>query len=529
MPSGAQLSEVSENMCQVVHNFLLNCSPAGDGIESEHLRHGINSDIPRHISNMLSLCLRFSVVPDSFANGLLIPIPKKAGCDTSLAKNWRPIIMSTTFSKLLEMYVLEESSSHVFSDLQFGFVPGRGTEMATALVNDVVSYANTRGSTVYTCSLDAEGAFDAIPHCVIFEKASSVLPEHCWHIMVNWYNRLTVQVKWCQKLSTKIDVCIGTRQGGISSPFLFNIFYQDLVEKLSKCSGGILINNDTYNVFCYADDLILTSLSVTGLQELIDTANSYITEHGLKFNPTKTICTTLGCRNFEDTPQWHLNNTILREEAAVTYLGTVLSNNTKHHIDTRIKAAHRAFYGLQSAGLCANGVSPIVSAHMLSVAIQPILSYGCFTLNAERNVIKELDKAQAKLLKSALGLPKSCHNTPLLEALALKKIAKTLQVQQLSLLRNALFNNSKARTFYLYMIKRGTTQSDKNLITRCFNIRKTHHVSLMRYVFDERYANQCKKQIHSVPQNGVTDSVRTLLTNYSQHSKQILKMLLSPF
>ena len=89
--------------------------------------------------------------------------------------------------------------------------------------------------------------------------------------------------------------------------------------------------------------------------------------------------------------------------------------------------------------------------------------------------------------------------------------------------------NSKARTFYLYMIKRGTTQSDKNLITRCFNIRKTHHVSLMRYVFDERYANQCKKQIHSVPQNGVTDSVRTLLTNYNQHSKQILKMLPSPF
>ena len=75
------------------------------------------------------------------------------------------------------------------------------------------------------------------------------------------------------------------------------------------------------------------------------------------------------------------------------------------------------------------------------------------------------------------------------------------------------------------MIKRGTTQNDNNLITRCFNIRKTHHVSLMRYVFDE----QCKKHIHSVLQNGVTDSVRTLLTNYNQHSKQILKMLLSPF
>ena len=249
-------------------------------------------------------------------------------------------------------------------------------------------------------------------------------------------------------------------------------------------------------MFCYADDLILTSLSVTGLQELIDTANSYITEHGLKFNSTKTICTTLGCRNFEDTPQWHLNNTILREEAAVTYLGTVLSNNTKHHIDTRIKSAHRAFYGLQSAGLCADGVSPIVSAYMLSVAIQPILSYGCSTLNADRNV-KELDKAQAKLLKSALGLSKFFHNTSLLEALPLKKIATTLQVQQLSLLKNAIINNSKARTFYMYMIKRGTTQSDKNLNTRCFNIRKTHHVSLIRYVLDELHVCQSVQETNT--------------------------------
>ena len=74
----------------------------------------------------------------------------------------------------MEMYILEESSGHIFSDSQFGFVSGRGTEIATALVNDVISYSNVRGSTVYTCSLDGEGAFDAIPHCVLFKKASEV-------------------------------------------------------------------------------------------------------------------------------------------------------------------------------------------------------------------------------------------------------------------------------------------------------------------------------------------------------------------
>ena len=128
------------------------------------------------------------------------------------------------------------------------------------------------------------------------------------------------------------------------------------------------------------------------------------------------------------------------KEAAVTYLGTVLSSNPKLHFDTTIKSETRVFYDLQCAGLCARGVATTVSAHMFNVAIQPILTYGCTTLNFTRSSVKELDKVQAKLLKSALGLPKFCHNTPLLQALKLKKIDNLQQVQQLSLIRNALLN-----------------------------------------------------------------------------------------
>ena len=161
-----------------IRSLKLGCSPAGDLIESEHLRYEIETQIPMHISNMLSLCIRYSVVPDRFTNGLFIP------CDTLVPKNWLPIIILATLYKLMKMYILEESSGHIFSDSQFGFVSGRGTEIVTALVNDVISYANVRGSTVYTCLLDAEGAFDAIQNCVLFKKASEVLPDYCWHVMV---------------------------------------------------------------------------------------------------------------------------------------------------------------------------------------------------------------------------------------------------------------------------------------------------------------------------------------------------------
>ena len=113
---------------------------------------------------------------------------------------------------------------------------------------------------------------------VLFRKAIDVLPDHCCMIIVNWYRAICVQIKWVSALSEPISVHKGTRQGGLSSPFLFNLFYQDRINELSECTGGIIINKQSFNVFCYADDLMLASLTVTGLQTMIDlnVANRYI-------------------------------------------------------------------------------------------------------------------------------------------------------------------------------------------------------------------------------------------------------------
>ena len=156
-------------------------------------------------------------------------------------------------------------------------------------------------------------------------------------------------------------------------------------------------------------------------------ASKYIVSHGLNSNPTKIICTTFGRCTFANSPHWQLNGSILRDEPNVNYLGTVLSNNPKAHTDARVQAARRAFYGLQSSGLCESGASPVVSAHMYKVAIQPILTYGCSTLNVSPCISDQLDKYQAKLIKSSLGLPKCCRNTPLLKALNIKKIERILR------------------------------------------------------------------------------------------------------
>ena len=92
--------------------------------------------------------------------------------------------------------------------------------------------------------------------------------------------------------------------------------------------------------------------------------------------------------------------------------------------ESQLQGAHS--YGLQGAKLCAKGANPFTIAHIHKTAIQPILTYGCSTLNLKHTDINELEKVQASLIKTALGLPKYSRNTPILRALNIKKISRII-------------------------------------------------------------------------------------------------------
>ena len=162
-------------------------SAAGPGIEGitpDHLKQAGNTSLPLYISALLTLCCRHSLVPESFTQDLIIPLPK-AGKDHTTPQGFRPITISVITSKLLEHFVLDQSAGHSHNPLMLGFIPERGTNIAIALslAHDVCQHSLARGSAVHLASLDAEGAFDYIPHAVLFDKAINVIPTLSWKIM----------------------------------------------------------------------------------------------------------------------------------------------------------------------------------------------------------------------------------------------------------------------------------------------------------------------------------------------------------
>ena len=121
------------------------------------------------------------------------------------------------------------------------------------------------------------------------------------------------------------------------------------------------------------------------------------------------------------------------------------------------------------------------------------------------------------------------HPPPLLKALSIKKIEGILQVQQLTLMKNAMTSNSRARSFYLHMMRKSHSVKNGNLFLRCNDICKSHGLSLSRYIFDEPYVKRCKTLLYSETCDGVADTICTLLTNYNYNSKMLIKQLLTPY
>jgi retron-type reverse transcriptase len=194
------------------------------------------------------VCLRFGCLPKAFSVGKLVPILKKPNLDPSLPASYRPITVSVTLSKLVELLILDDVKVEMH-EAQFGFIPHRSTNTAVALVHDVCQYATSKGSAVHLCSLDAEGAFDALPHSVLLQKAMDILPEQHWRLLCSWYADMKATICWGGNFSRTMDVEQGTRQGGLTSPLLFNLFYKDMISQLNSASCGVTINQRNYNVF----------------------------------------------------------------------------------------------------------------------------------------------------------------------------------------------------------------------------------------------------------------------------------------
>ena len=168
----------------------------------------------------------------------IVPIVKNKSGNLSDSSNYRPIALATIISKMFESVLLLKCAEYLStSDNQFGFKSCHSTDLCIYTLKEFIDYYKTRGTTVYVTFLDASKAFDRIDHWLLFDKMiKKGVPLFIIKLLVFWYSRQRMFVRWGDTCSTSFCVTNGVKQGGIISPMLFNLYMDDLSLMLN-CSG----------------------------------------------------------------------------------------------------------------------------------------------------------------------------------------------------------------------------------------------------------------------------------------------------
>ena len=136
----------------------------------------------------------------------------------------------------------------------------------------VVNYFNERNSIVYIVSFGASKAFDRVkPNKLFSALFSNNFPSCCIKLIINWYFKRSVSIRWNGFYSRACNVYNGVRQGSVLSRMIFNLYDNKIITCLTTSVAGC------YFVICYVsyvmhtDELLLLSGSVLGAHAMLDT------------------------------------------------------------------------------------------------------------------------------------------------------------------------------------------------------------------------------------------------------------------
>jgi hypothetical protein len=503
----------------MINKLNRSCSPGIDGISAEHLYYGNSQSLCKCLSQIYSTILTYHVVPESFTQGVIVPIPKKAGSDPNNTCNYRPITLCSTYAKLMEIYMTPQNN---ICENQFGFQEGKSTAMACSLLNDVIMYSNYRGSQLHICSLDAEKCFDKIWHAGLLYKLLDVLPLNKWIFIAQWYRNIKACIRWQGHYSKSFRVTRGTRQGSTLSPLFFNVFIDDLLKEIKHHKHGINIGPNHYNSMAYADDITLFSLTTSGLQSLIDICEKYAKEWRFNFGVKKSKCMSVGPNYLTCTPTWFLGDNRLENMDSLEILGVIFDKkcNGMSHVKTRSTKCRRTFYSMAPMGMNYPGLTSEAKAYIWKSACLPALTYGIEAIHTSESATKQLDSLQGCLMKQCLGISKTSHHTHLCQALGLPPVREIVKQQVLTLWYNTFNIESPTRDLCLYLLSMYIASGQIIPGTLLDRVQKTG-VSPTRAVFNQHtYTTR-------IEPSGLTDTLYYLVThrNYRQSTSEEYMMV----
>ena len=431
-------------------------SPGCDDIPIELIKEGKDSSLRLYHAIILKIW-KTCTWPTAWKRSVYIPLPKKG--DLKLCSNYRTIALISHASKIMLKIIQKRLAKKLDDEInivQAGFRPNRGTRDHIFNLRNILEKCREYNKDLYACFIDYSKAFD----CVVHKKMWQIMIDmgfsrHLVKLIESLYESQEAAVRVDGETSDWFNVGKGVRQGCILSPYLFNIYAENIMRNFRSDPQRYNNENDTeydtydslniggreYPELRYADDTVLLSTTPEGLEKMIRSVKLHSENQNLFLNAKKTKI----MRTDKTSAATHIviDNDLIEEVLDFDYLGSLITNNGDGMKEIRRRLG-MAMKKLKNMKKLWKGADETTKLKFLKSLIFPIAKYGAETWSISKLAEQKINAFENKCYRRILRVPWTDKRTNV-------SIKEQLQIKEDTWLLNAI---KKHKMKYFGHVKR---------------------------------------------------------------------------
>ena len=487
-----------------------------DGTIMEYIKHA-----PEKVRKVLLLLMNTiftqCLYPTSWSINFLRAIYKSGPIDDP--GNYRGLAIGSALAKLYSAILLTRLESfvndnNIISMFQIGFRRLFRTADHIYVLKTIIDMKISKGEKLYAAFIDFRKAYDTVNRkkliqCLHDIGAGSKFVENIKSI----YQKVQYAIKVKGKVMDPITSNLGLKQGCPLSPLLFNIYINSISEYLNRNSTepNVKLQGTEITHFLYADDLVIISPTIKGLQDKLNNLAQFAKDKDLSINTkkSKTMVFNKGGKLIDE--HFSIDGTALETVRSYTYLGIDIPSNGSFNpgMNQMNNKARKAMMPLYTTIMRFN--LPFRKAlKLFQTYVEPILLYNAenFATMTEKQIDKiknrtltiyelatkaNMTTTQLKFTKFILGVGKQTPNMAVLgEAATLPLLlrAPIIMLRFWDRIRN-MEDNTLVKLAYKENLQRNSTWCKTiQALNTTFQLHKRNWTEL-------EFPNAVKKEIRS--------------------------------
>lgn len=284
--------------------------------------------------------------------------------------------------------------NHSLSNNQNGFREKRSCLDHVYACTELIRNRVKENGKVYALFVDFKSAFDYVDHDLLMYSlrkmnVSGKLARAYETIYSNPGSAINVN----GELTEFFRNIVGTKQGDLSSPNLFNVYLQTLLDELDKSELGIVLDDLIVSTLAYADDVVLLAETPENLQKLTDLVYKWSQRWQMMVNIQKTKAVIF--RRKRVTPpdvQLYYGKEKIEVVEGYRYLGVFLDAHLtfNQNGENLASAVGRALGGIINKCKNMKNVGYRTFSRLFHSCVVPVMDYGAEIWGKKQKCIEDV-------------------------------------------------------------------------------------------------------------------------------------------